>query len=989
MTSAIRFSLTAIGLAAPLTLIGSPLAQASNEAVQSAGTTFTVSNTNDTGNGSLRWAIEQANAHAGMDRIDFAVTGTIKLSSALPPITDGVHLEATPTAAGAPQIQVDFNGATGLRFAKGSAQSSVSGLSLAGAGGDGLSLEAGSIRVSGNYIGVGLDGTTVQANRGDGVRIGNASSHNIIGTLIPPTETTYTAIAWPQQGSDSTAIQGIRASRTAGSYVMTGSAGSIGLVYEGPVDNPLSGVWYTIDANSILGGVSTSVYGPDIIAGDWVRLVGSMRNSATDVGAGTQGFVYTGKIDGSTTSGYQAVSYPGATFTYLHSTSRGLVVGNYDSDSQRVGKAFIYDSQANRFIKKIRYPGSHTTTAYGIVHSSGARFTIAGGYGLSGEGTAAGHGYMVDYDAKTGKFSHWKSFDINNQPASDIVTHFDGISANPDSTYTLAAFGLALSSGNPVKGALATVYRNQDGGFSDAAWTELSYQTADGGPAGVTLPTSVAGGVSTGVFVGGGSETAYAADSQLVFQRSNVISGNRGNGIGIYGGTDNRVYANYIGTDAAGSAELGNGANGILVTERATRNLIGGKATGGNDPTANIFFTPPQGNLISANAAHGVQIDKHSRSNTLAGNFIGTDASGNKALGNKQCGVAIIGAGHNALLGTTFEQPPFVFYNVISGNGEHGLRVQDSDNVTVQANFFGIGANNSTVLANRGNGILVQGASKNTQVGGVIPLGNVAAGNGLNGIEVRDRVSGFISFNTFGGLFAFGGAAPNQGDGILVTATGGNNLLRTNVLSGNNGNGLHIGGAATGVTVDPNVIGLNTKGDELLPNGGHGVLIDGEAHHNVIGGNRRSVIPQNTFSGNRGYGIAILGGAHHNQVFNSYIGTSVLGDVLLGNDLGGVLIGDSASQNSIGGLKNKAANRVNGNFGNGISLANTAGNKVAGNTASDNTGSGIYLYRSADNAIVANSADNNGRYGYESVLSPLNTWIDNTGFGNTLGLYSW
>ena len=121
----------------------------------------------------------------------------------------------------------------------------------------------------------------------------------------------------------------------------------------------------------------------------------------------------------------------------------------------------------------------------------------------------------------------------------------------------------------------------------------------------------------------------------------------------------------------------------------------------------------------------------------------------------------------------------------------------------------------------------------------MIPLGNVSAGNGRNGIEVTGRVSGFTTFNTFGGLLAFKGAAPNGRDGLLITATGGGNLVRTNVFSGNRSNGIELGGNASGVTVDPDIAGLNTKGNSPLPNGGDGLRIDGTAHGNVIGGSLR------------------------------------------------------------------------------------------------------------------------------------------------------
>ena len=125
------------------------------------------------------------------------------------------------------------------------------------------------------------------------------------------------------------------------------------------------------------------------------------------------------------------------------------------------------------------------------------------------------------------------------------------------------------------------------------------------------------------------------------------------------------------------------------------------------------------------------------------------------ALGNGQDGVAIANSNNNSLIGCTLFQNPFVFYNVIAGNRGNGVSINNSNNVTVQANFLGMGADNATTVPNLGNGLLVAGTSQNTQVGGVIPLGNVISGNTLNGIMVRDQASGFVSFNTFAGIAAF------------------------------------------------------------------------------------------------------------------------------------------------------------------------------------------------------------------------------------------
>lgn len=172
---------------------------------------------------------------------------------------------------------------------------------------------------------------------------------------------------------------------------------------------------------------------------------------------------------------------------------------------------------------------------------------------------------------------------------------------------------------------------------------------------------------------------------------------------------------------------------------------------------------------------------------------------------------------------------------------------------------------------------------------------------------------------------AFKGGAANGNDGLLITATGGNQTVRTNVFSGNANNGIEIAGDASGVAVDPNIAGLSTTGGNLVPNGNDGLLIDGTAHGNSIGGYLSSVIPQNTFSGNGGYGVAILGQAHDNQVFNNYIGTDVPGLIARGNRLGGVYVGGTATNDSIGGPSTGPStpqtNLISGNAGNGVTLA--------------------------------------------------------------------
>jgi hypothetical protein len=77
--------------------------------------TFTVSNVNDSGPGSLRQAIADANASPGADVIQFNLPGggvqTITPVSALPVVSDPVTLDGTtqPGYAGTPLVYLNGN----------------------------------------------------------------------------------------------------------------------------------------------------------------------------------------------------------------------------------------------------------------------------------------------------------------------------------------------------------------------------------------------------------------------------------------------------------------------------------------------------------------------------------------------------------------------------------------------------------------------------------------------------------------------------------------------------------------------------------------------------------------------------------------------------------------------------------------------------------------------------------------------------------------
>jgi trimeric autotransporter adhesin len=910
-------------------------------------TTFTVTNLLGSGTGSFREAIIAANRGPGLDIIDFDVAGVIRVGrTSLPAITGPVMIDGStaPSFAGAPVVTVNFQGTRGLNFTKGADGSTLSSLALVEAGNAGVTLTASNVTVQGNYIGLQSNGTSVAGNRGDGVRI-NASSHgDLIGQSDPvssidyyPTTNVYTS---DDQAMPVSGWQGIRSAGTSGQYLITGTSGSNGLLYDGPI----TGVGGTAYAVNYPGAATTSVYGPDLLANGDLRLVGSY----TTGNGQTQGFIFQGTIaDLSNSSDYRTIDDPNATYTYVHSTMGDLAVGNGGDIPAQTDEAFLYSVSQGEILTPIVYPDATSTSAYGIWFNGGASYTICGGYTsvLTGNKTVAA-GYLVDYNSATGQFSNWTSFsDPNGLVGQSLATHFQGISSTQAGVYTLGADSTQAGSNTALMASLVTVRVNPDGTFGPGVWVNLSDPSIDA----PLTADAVEGTQVVGIGFTTSGIISYQATVNVGFQLSNVISGNGGNGIGIYGASGNQIAMNNVGTDASGTLKRGNAKNGILVTDGARGNLIGGQATGGNDPTAGVIIRPPQGNLISGNGASGVLINNRATQNTLSGNFVGTTDSGESALGNRQDGVAIVRASGNQLIGCTFQQSPFVFYNVLSGNGANGLRITNSNNTTVQANFLGAGADNDTVVANGGDGLLVSGSSKNTQVGGVIPLGNVISGNDKNGIEATGTSSGLVSFNTFGGVFAFGGAAPNKGDGILITSSGGNNLIRTSILSGNLRNGIELGGNATGVQVTDTMAGLEvTSSGSLLelPNSANGILIDGHAHHNAIGGFQPSIENGVTSSENRGYGIAIVGSAHKNAIFNTNLGTNLGGTGDYGNDLGGIYVSAPKASTTIGGADAPFANVINDSGGAGVIIRRSRGNKVVDTEITGNAGNGVTVISS-------------------------------------------
>jgi hypothetical protein len=156
--------------------------------------TFTVSNINDNGEGSLRQAIVNANALSGIDTIAFSINSgiqTITPITPLPDITDQIIIDGTtqPAFSGVPLIVIDginirISNTYGLRINAGN--SLIKGLvmnNFLDGGAIALATAGGNI-IQGNYIGTDATGMIRRANY-VGISIFSYSDNNLIGGTTP------------------------------------------------------------------------------------------------------------------------------------------------------------------------------------------------------------------------------------------------------------------------------------------------------------------------------------------------------------------------------------------------------------------------------------------------------------------------------------------------------------------------------------------------------------------------------------------------------------------------------------------------------------------------------------------------------------------------------------------------------------------------------------------------------------------------------------
>lgn len=433
--------------------------------------------------------------------------------------------------------------------------------------------------------------------------------------------------------------------------------------------------------------------------------------------------------------------------------------------------------------------------------------------------------------------------------------------------------------------------------------------------------------------------------------RGLVINRFGGNGIDVQlsGGNQNRLEGNFIGTNASGTADLGNGNNGVRIS--AENNLVGGTS-------------PAARNTISGNEDDGVEING-ANENSVRGNYIGTNAGGDTDLGNSRDGVAIFNGLINDVGGTVNGSR-----NVISGNAREGVEISGNSagGNEVEGNFIGTDASASAALGNGENGVVIFEAFENTVGGTGASASNVISGNGGAGVLIDGSAEATVNVvqGNFIGTNFFGAAGLGNEDGVVIASGAEDNTVggtpgglgdifsggAGNVISGNRDDGVEIREDAVDNEVLGNFVGINPAGTGALGNSGDGVDIS-NADDNTVGGTESGA--RNVISGNAGDGVVIFGsGTTGNEIQGNFIGTDKDGTAALENDDGVVI--SSASDNIIGGTTSGAGNRIAHNEGDGVLVFGglAVGNRILSNSILSNGELGIDL---GTEGVTANDED--------------------------------
>ena len=828
---------------------------------------------------------------------------------------------------GAPLIEL--NGASfsgGLTFQAGSGGSIVRGLVINRFTGTGISIATGSDgnTITGNWIGTDRFGNADLGNSGDGILV-NSRTNSISSNVV--------------SGNGGDGIE-IGSSGTGnlvtGNYIGTNSTGT-GLLT--PLNTGNGGGGLNISGSSnIIGG--TSAAERNVIAGNgWgISITGASGNvvQGNYIGtnaSGTLGLANT--IEGVRISG-----------TATGNTIGGTAAGSGNVIASNQTGVLITGTQATGNFVQGNLIGTDATgtidlgnASDGVLISGGAKNNIVGGTAVGARNVISGNnsnGVDITGTGTTGNIVQGNYIGTSAGGMGDLGNNLDGVHIASSAT------------GNTIGGTTPAA-RNVISGNGVSGTSSDGIEITGAGSTGNIVQGNYIGVDATGAAPLGNSGTGIRVGSGANFiggtasGAGNVISGNAVDGIEIAASSGNLVQGNYIGTNASGTTDVGNGQVGIWLNN-AANNTIGGAAPGAR-------------NVISGNAWSGIDATGTSTGNVIRGNYIGTDLTGNVALQNDAWGIRLAAAS-NFIGGTGTGDG-----NLISANGIDGVLVEGSSGNVIQGNYIGTNASGTGDLGNTQVGIWLSNASNNTIGGSVSGARNVISGNAWSGIDVTGSGTGNVIRGNYIGTDQTGSVAlQNDAWGIRLASAsnlvGGTGPDDGNLISGNGIDGILVDGVS-GNLIQGNFIGTDRTGTAAIGNAEDGIWLD-NASNTTIGGTVAGT--RNVISGNGWNGVALSGSGAGNVIQGNYIGTDKTGSgPLLGNAsnaINGVLVegvGDTTVDD----------NRILYNAQDGVLVRGASGTTISRNIVTQNFQRGVVIEAGNGNTITTNAIYANGGIGID------------------------
>jgi len=291
-----------------------------------------------------------------------------------------------------------------------------------------------------------------------------------------------------------------------------------GIIYSGNIAFTNGSIYYM----QVPLSEYTSVYGPNYNFDTGIyNFVGSYSDY---INSNTKGFIYTGKLSTKSLETPDNYSYPDVNCFYdivfVHSISNGYCVGNagnvgnVGNPDQSDTFAFLYNINDLTNPIEIIFPGSNTTTAYGIWYNKLLNtYTIVGGFSpekipinriyYDGLSIPIGQSFIVDYDPVKNSFSSWTILDLPLK--NTILSHIQGISGffDYDQVYSLSIDAI---NNEKNKGYYATITRDSDFNFVVTKFVEVKYSSN-----GISSINSVANNSIVGINIGEKGNQSFQA----------------------------------------------------------------------------------------------------------------------------------------------------------------------------------------------------------------------------------------------------------------------------------------------------------------------------------------------------------------------------------------------------------------------------------------------------------------------------------------------